>query len=116
MSSRSASIAALFSLLIVGLGHWYIGAWRTALAWEVGATILVGVAVALGVPDSFLGSIAFGVALMSALDARRTAVKAGATARWDWMAVPFAFGVIALRIVLLFLSIYVSCLVGEGCL
>ena len=116
VSQRSARIAAIFSFVIVGLGHWYIGAWRRALAWELGLFLAAFVAVVLKIPDYFFGTIALAFALTSAGDAWRVALKGGATKGWDWMAIPFALVVITLGIAILFVLFYLGCSLGGDCL
>ena len=115
LAGRSARVAAIFSLLIVGLGHWYLGAWRRALTWELGLFGAAFVAVVVGVPDSLFGPLGVAVAAASAADAWRVGLKDGAGKGWDWFAIPFAVGAIALGLLVLFALFYLSCATGQGC-
>ena len=115
-SRRSAGIAAVFSFLIVGLGHWYLGAWRRALAWELGLFAAAFLGVILDIPDSLFGSLGLVCAAANAADAWRVGLKGGADRSWDWYAIPFALGAVILGLSVLFALFYVSCATGQGCL
>ena len=116
LAQRSARIASIFSFLIVGVGHWYIGAWRRALAWELGLFAVVWIAVLLNIPEYFFGTIGLTFASLSAWDAWKVALKGGATKGWDWQAIPFALLVVTLVAAVLFVLFYLGCSLGGDCL
>ena len=115
-TGRSVRVAAILSFLIVGLGHWYLGAWRRALAWELGLFAAAFVGVVIGVPDFLFGPLAVGIAAASAGDAWRVGLKSGASKGWDWFAIPFAIGTIVLGIAVWVALLYLACETGQGCL
>src|SRR5437879_4073591 len=72
-AAKSPALAGVLSVLIIGLGHWYLGRWRRALAWEGALLALAFAVTALNVPDAVLSTVALALAGSSGVDAWRVA-------------------------------------------
>jgi len=72
-AAKSPALAGVLSVLIIGLGHWYLGRWRRALAWEGGLLALAFAVTALNIPDAVLSTVALALAGSSGVDAWRVA-------------------------------------------
>jgi len=71
-------LAAVLSVLIIGLGHWYLGRWRRALAWEGGLFALAIAFTAMNLPDSALSTVGLALLVASGADAWRIATQMNA--------------------------------------
>ena len=66
VSTKSAVLAALLSLLVTGTGHLYLGAVTRGVAWFLGSAA-IAVFLAVVVPEATI--LAFGLPFAAAIDA-----------------------------------------------
>ncbi len=74
-AAKNPVLAAVLSVLIIGLGHWYLGRWRRALAWEGGLFALAIAFTAMNLPDSALSTVGLALLVASGADAWRIATQ-----------------------------------------
>jgi TM2 domain-containing membrane protein YozV len=71
MRKKNATLAAVLSFLIAGVGHFYLGEWRRGALW-LGGALVVAIILGLALPNQFWSGLVIG--LFSAWDARKIAL------------------------------------------